>query len=294
VNRHTDRTRNIFVDATRIAEGLFATHLAVNVFLMGVAYQGGHIPLSTGAIEEAIRLNGVDVERNLAAFLWGRKYYDDAASVERYLAPAAPEDGQAKACPTELSRYQGEAYAREYSDFVARVAARAPDLEAPVARYLFKLMMYKDEYEVARLLTDPEFERRAREMWESVESIGYNLHPPLLRALGFKRKLKLGEWFGLPLRMLARLKFLRGTPLDPFGYAAVRREERELIGWYRRLIEECVEKLTPENLPLAIEIASLPDQIRGYEKIKSDSIARVKAMAASKLAEMPARVLQPQ
>jgi indolepyruvate ferredoxin oxidoreductase len=128
-----------------------------------------------------------------------------------------------------------------------------------------------------------------------VESIGYNLHPPILRALGWKKKLRLGQWFGGPLRVLAKLKVLRGTPLDLFGLAAVRREERELIVWYRSVIEECLQKLTPDNLRIAIDIASLPDRIRGYEKIKSQSIAVVKAQAVEKLAQMsraPVTVLQ--
>src|SRR5207244_5319313 len=177
-------------------------------------------------------------------------------------------------------------YADQYSEFVRKVAAREPALEEPVARYLYKLMAYKDEYEVARLLTRRSFEQQLGDMWERVESIGYNLHPPILRALGWKKKLKVGQWFGGPLRILARLRLLRGTPFDLFGYAKGRREERELIVWYRNLIEHCLEKLTPENLPLAVEIASLPDQIRGYEKIKSDSVARVKAMAAERLSQM--------
>jgi len=147
-------------------------------------------------------------------------------------------------------------------------------------------MAYKDEYEVARLLTKSSFEQQLGEMWEQVDSIGYNLHPPLLRALGWKKKLKLGQWFGGPLRILAKLKVLRETSLDLFGLAAVRREERELIVWYRGVMEQCLQKLTPDNLPIAIEIASLPDQIRGYEKIKSDSIALVKVQAAEKLAQM--------
>src|SRR5207245_6798567 len=111
--------------------------------------------------------------------------------------------------------------ADQYAGFVGQVAVKAPALEEPVARSLYKLMAYKDKYEVARLLTDPGFERQIRDMWEQVESIGYNLHPPLLRALGWKRKLKFGQWFGVPLRILARLKTLRGTPLDLFAYAAV-------------------------------------------------------------------------
>jgi indolepyruvate ferredoxin oxidoreductase len=289
INTYTDRSRNVFVDASRVAEGLFASHLAVNVFLLGVAYQGGHIPLSAAAIEEAIRLNGAEAERNLAAFLWGRKYFHDARSVEEVLAPPKPAADRlptAESRARQLREYQNDAYARQYSEFVRQVAAKAPALEEPVAVYLYKLMAYKDEYEVARLLTKRNFAEQLGDMWEQVESIGYNLHPPILRSLGWKHKLQVGQWFGGPLRILARLKGLRGTPLDLFGYARVRREERELIVWYRGLIDQCLEKLTPENLPIAIEIASLPDQIRGYEKIKSESVARVKAIAADKLAQM--------
>jgi indolepyruvate ferredoxin oxidoreductase len=292
VNSYTDRTRNVFVDASRIAEGLFASHLAVNVFLLGVAYQGGHIPLSAESIEEAIRLNGTQADRNIAAFEWGRKYYHDAKSVEAILAPPSPK-AQPLLRAQELREYQNAAYAEEYSQFVRRIAAQEPALEDPVARNLYKLMAYKDEYEVARLLTKSTFRSQLNDMWEQVDSIGYNLHPPLLRALGWKRKMKFGQWFGGPLRILAMMKFLRGTAFDPFGYAAVRREERELIVWYRGLIEQCLRDLTPGNLALAIEIASLPDQIRGYEKIKSDSVAAVKALAAEKLARMSSTSFEP-
>jgi indolepyruvate ferredoxin oxidoreductase len=186
----------------------------------------------------------------------------------------------------QLREYQNADYAKQYADFVARVAAKSPGLEEPVARYLYKLMAYKDEYEVARLLTKPSFEEQIKDTWEGVESISYNLHPPTLRSLGWKQKLKIGQWFRGPLRVLAKLKVLRGTPFNVFGYAKVRREERELIVWYRDLIEQCLQKLTPSNLPIAIEVASLPDQIRGYEDIKSESIIRVKALAAEKVAEM--------
>ena len=289
INTYTDRSRNVFVDASRIAEGLFASHLTVNVFLLGVAYQGGHIPLSAAAIEEAIRLNGADAARNLAVFHWGRKYFHDAQSVEDVLDPPKPKEARlptAEHRARELREYQNDAYAAQYTAFVRKVADREPALAEPVARYLYKLMAYKDEYEVARLLTKRSFEQQLAEMWEQVESISYNLHPPILRALGWKKKLHLGQWFGGPLRMLAGMKGLRGGPLDLFGYARVRREERELIVWYRNLIEQCLQKLTPDNIALAVEIASLPDQIRGYEKIKSDNIARVKAIAAEKLSQM--------
>ena len=286
IDASTRKGRNIYVDANRIAEALFASHLAANVFLLGVAYQGGLIPVSSNSLVEAIRLNGVDAERNVQAFLWGRKYYADAQFVEALLAPPATTQepaGLVDRRALDLERYHNRDYAEQYRAYVDRVAARQPALAEFVARYLFKLMAYKDEYEVARLLTQPEFERRTRDMWESAESISYNLHPPLLRAMGLKKKVKLGPWFRPALRLLAGMKGLRGTAFDPFGYAAIRREERALIGWYRDLVEEILEHVAPNNLGLAIEIASLPDRIRGYEQIKLSSIREVQRLAEEKL-----------
>ncbi len=289
INSCTDWGRNVFVDASRLAEGLFASHLAVNVFLLGVAYQGGLIPLSAEAIEEAIRLNKVEAERNVQAFQWGRKYYQDARFVEDLLLPPRPKEqtaGTVDRRVAELTLYQDAEYARQYLEFVREVEVREPKLVEPVARYLYKLMAYKDEYEVARLLTLPAFEQQLGDIWDQIESIAYNLHPPILRAFGWKKKLKMGGWFRAPLRLLARCKGLRGTSFDPFGYAAVRREERDLIQWYRDLIRAVLDNLSGANLPLAIEIASLPDQIRGYENIKSVSIAKAKALAADRLLAM--------
>jgi indolepyruvate ferredoxin oxidoreductase len=282
----TRKGRNIYVDAGRIAEGLFASHLAVNIFLLGVAYQGGLIPLSGKSMEEAIRLNGVDIERNLEAFLWGRKYYEDSRAVEELLDPPQPPSpilSLAERRAADLEQYQSRRYADEYRAFVDRVAAQEPALAEPVARYLYKLMAYKDEYEVARLLTQPEFERQVLDAWEAAESVSYNLHPPLLRAFGLKKNLKLGPWFRGPLRLLARMRRLRGTPFDVFGYAAIRREERALISWYRHLVEELLECVAPENLDLAREMAGLPDQIRGYEQVKLGNIREVKKLAEEKL-----------
>ena len=287
INAVTRRGHNVIVDGSRLAEGLFGSHLAVNLFLVGVAYQGGFIPLSLEAIEQAIRLNEVDVEKNLQVFEWGRKYYHDAKFVENFLAPKS-ERQEAKGLDrvAELTAYQNEGYAKSYSEFVAKTP---PELQDTVARYLFKLMAYKDEYEVGRLLTKPEFEREVRETWAEVESISYNLHPPMLRRFGAKRKLKLGSWFRTPLRMLAAMKGLRGGPLDIFGYSRHRRMERELIGWYRDLIGKVTACVNEDNVAKALEIAALPDQIRGYERIKEDNIARVKKLAEEKLAELQSR-----
>jgi indolepyruvate ferredoxin oxidoreductase len=291
ISAATRRGRNISVDANRLAEGLFGSHLAVNLFMVGVAYQGGLIPLSLQAIEKAIRLNEVDVEKNLQVFEWGRKYYHDAKSVEAILGDRSKTETPDFDRVAELTAYQDAAYARQYSDFVAEVARKAPALEETVARYLYKLMAYKDEYEVARLLTKPEFRKRIDDTFTEVESVSYNLHPPLLRQFGIKKKLKLGPWFAGPLRILASMKFLRGGAFDLFSYSPHRKAERELITWYRDLISRVVDSLTDENLPKALEIAALPDQIRGYERIKEDNIARVKKLAAEKLAEMNAPAL---
>jgi indolepyruvate ferredoxin oxidoreductase len=258
----------------------------VNLFMVGLAYQGGLIPLSLSAIEQAIRLNDVDIEKNLQVFEWGRKYYHDAKSVEELLAPRDAQDGAGFDRAAELTAYQDSAWAKQYSDFVSDVARRAPALEETVARYLYKLMAYKDEYEVARLLTSEKFARQIEDTWAEVDSVSYNLHPPLLRRFGVKKKMKLGAWFRTPLRMLASMRGLRGGALDIFGYSAHRRAERSLIDWYRGLIARVMERLTDENLAQALEIAALPDQIRGYEGIKESSIAKVKKLAEEKVAEL--------
>jgi indolepyruvate ferredoxin oxidoreductase len=252
---------------------------------MGVAFQGGLIPISVEAMEKAVELNGVDIERNLLIFSWGRKYYEDAAWVESFLK------SETKTKPPidrvqELTEYQNAAYAQEYLVFLDTIAE--PLLRDVVAKYLYKLMAYKDEYEVARLLTKPLFEQGVRDMWAEAERVSYNLHPPMLRRFGVHKKMKLGAGFRTPLLMLKRMKGLRGTPFDIFGYAAHRRMERSLIPWYRGLIEQVQANLTPENLAQALEIAALPDQIRGYEKIKEQNVAKVKQEATAKLAALKA------
>jgi len=295
INTYTRRDRNLFLDASRLAEGLFSSHMAVNIFLLGAAWQGGLIPISDTAIEEAIRLNKVDAERNVQTFLWGRKYYHDAQAVESLIAPPATHSDDRSLVErrtADLVRYQNAAYAERYAAFVREVETRQPDLAQAVARNLYKLMAYKDEYEVARLLTNPEREAQIRGMWEQVESIGYNLFPPMLRAMGLKKKLKLGAWFRTPLRVLASLKGLRGTPFDIFGYAEVRREERALIAWYEQLVRDCLDQATPDNLSLAQEIVALPGQIRGYENVKLASIRKVKGQAAEKLSALKRSLVQ--
>jgi indolepyruvate ferredoxin oxidoreductase len=289
IDAATSRGRNVYADASRIAEGLFGSHLAANMVVTGIAWQAGLIPLQLASIEKAIEWNGVEVDKNKRAFLWGRKYYQDAAFVEGILtprAPAAPAADPVEWRVRKLTEYQNAAYAAEYRAFVDRIAARRPELREPVARYLYKLMAIKDEYEVARLLTSAEFEEQARGLWEAPAALSYNLHPPLLRRFGFRRKLQLGPWFKPALRLLAALKVLRGTPFDVFGWSKHRRLERSLIPWYRELVEQALAA----EPALAAEIAALPDQIRGYEQIKEASIEKVQALAREKVAALTSAI----
>jgi indolepyruvate ferredoxin oxidoreductase len=179
----------------------------------------------------------------------------------------------------ELIRYQSMAYARQYVEFTKQVIAteakRVPgqtELGEAVARYLFKLMAYKDEYEVARLLLKDEFFQRVGAEFGDDAQLAFNLHPPLLRAFGLKRKLRLGMWFVPVLKALRALRSIRGTPLNIFGYARVRRVERQLIREYRQLIESLLTDLNEDNYRIAVQIAELPDLIRGYEDIKLASV----------------------
>jgi indolepyruvate ferredoxin oxidoreductase len=257
-------------------------HMPANMLALGAAWQRGALPLSLSALEEAIRLNGAAVEKNLAAFAWGRARVADPQAVAEAVQPPEPKraeglEGLLDVRVPELVEYQNRAYADDYVAFVREVAAveqeHTPGSTAvaeSVARHLFKLMAYKDEYEVARLhLAALPAEGR---FW-------FHLHPPLLRALGLKRKLKLGRWFVPAFRMLRAMRRLRGSFLDPFGHAKVRRIERELIGEYREMVERTLAGLAPDTAALVLEICELPDGIRGYEEIKLRSVKRFRMTA---------------
>jgi len=298
ISRATGADHVTFLDATALAETLFGDSILSNMFLVGHAYQRGLIPISGAAIESAIRLNGVAVDKNLDAFLWGRLSAHDPALVDAAAAKAAPQEQQAPPPPrdldgliahrtAELTAYQNAAYAKPYGDLVARVRAaeaeRAPGrsgLAQAVARYYFKLLAYKDEYEVARLFADPAFERGIKARFESGYTLRYHLAPPLLSKIdpetGRPQKSTYGAWMGSAFRLLARLRGLRGTALDPFGYSEDRRTERRLISDYEAVIEELLGGLDGDNYALAVDIASLPERIRGYGPIKAASIDQAK------------------
>jgi len=297
------------LDAEALAERLFGDHMPANMLLVGAAFQHGCLPLSAAAIEHAIELNGAAVAVNLAAFRWGRAALADPAAVEAAVASPAPpapvldelsaEIVAAAGAAGELHRllevrvpelvaYQDAAYARRYAEDVARVAQaereRTGPGPAPVAeayaRGLFKLMAYKDEYEVARLhLVAAEHARREDELGAGAK-VRILLHPPLLRAVGLQRKLRLGPWAFPLLRALARMRRLRGTRLDPFGRARVRRVERLLIEEYRVLVARALERLDADTAAQVAEIAALPDVVRGYEEIKLRNVERFHARAA--------------
>ncbi len=187
----------------------------------------------------------------------------------------------------ELVEYQGPRLAREYLGFVERVLAaeRAVlparcELSTAVARYLFKLMAYKDEYEVARLSLRPEFTAALRAQFPDGGKVRYRLHPPALRALGMKQKLALGRWFRPAFVALRAMRHVRGTPLDLFGYTKIRRTERSLIREYRDLVEATLSALTFQNYDGAVEVASLPDLVRGYENVKLLGVERFRTEAA--------------
>jgi indolepyruvate ferredoxin oxidoreductase len=155
-------------------------------------------------------------------------------------------------------------------------------------QYLYKLMAYKDEYEVARLHLKPAWRDQLDEMFDQPVKVSYHLHPPLLRAMGMRRKLTLGPWFNGPLALLSKLKRLRGTPFDVFGYAKVRREERQLIAWYRETLEQVLIRLNTENHAVALLIANAPDAIRGYEDIKMARVTETKETVATHLERLTA------
>ena len=317
IDRVTRKDPNVYVDATAMAEALFDDHMATNPILMGAAYQAGALPISAASIERAIRLNGVAVEMNLLAFRWGRMAVVDAKYVEGAVKRATGKVSEAPALTAEdrrlvdsvgatgellrllevrvpdLREYQSADYARRYVDFVKRVAQEEAEktpgrsgVSVAVARHLYKLMAYKDEYEVARLHLDAAMRAEVEAKWGGPVKLSWHLHPPLLRALGLRRKIRLGAWFAPAFKALRAMKGLRGTRLDIFGYAEVRRVERQLGDEYRQLIETVLAKLGPANHDAAVAIAELPDEIRGYEQIKLDSVKRFRENAAQLISQL--------
>ncbi|MEJ2869506.1 indolepyruvate ferredoxin oxidoreductase family protein [Actinomycetospora sp. OC33-EN08] len=293
------------VDAQRISEALFGDHLPTNVLMLGAAWQHGVVPVSAEALEQAIRLNGTAVETTLTAFRWGRAAAIDHDAVLAAVTPPTPAvvavdersaaladfvEGLEDVLATriaDLTGYQDAAYAARYAEEVRRVTALATDAAGPddgsrigaaYARGLHRLMAYKDEYEVARLHLDPvEVARREAEYGADAD-VSVMLHPPVLRALGMQRKIRLrGRVAELAFRGLRAARRLRHTPLDVFGLAHVRAVERALVGEYQQAVRAGVEALPATGVDLVVEIAGLAEDVRGYEEVKLRNVERFRA-----------------
>lgn len=286
-----------FVDATRLATALIGDSIAANLFLLGFAYQRGLVPLSAQSIEQAITLNGMSVDANHRALRWGRAAAVDMAAVaaeagggtDTQSAPLEDTlDGLIRRRSNDLTAYQNATYARHYREFIAHVrlveGQRTPGQEAfsdSVARAYHKLLAYKDEYEVARLYTDGRFRRQIAEQFDGKFSLQFSLAPPLISerdgTSGYLKKRLYGPWMMSVYRLMAKFKFLRGGKFDLFGYSPERRAERAQIGAYEAVVRELLGSLTRDNHPLAVEIARLPLQMRGFGHVKQ---ANVKAATA--------------
>jgi indolepyruvate ferredoxin oxidoreductase len=297
-----------FIDATRLATALLGDSIGTNLFMLGFAYQKGFVPVSGAAIDRAIELNGVAVAFNREAFLWGRLAAHRRAEVEAEAAPRQPVAAETLSTTLEeaisrrigfLTRYQNVAYAARYENLVREVesAERAKakgqtGLADAVARSLFKLMAYKDEYEVARLYTGDEFKNQLNAQFEGDFHLEFHLAPPLVaerdQRTGHLKKRAYGPWLMRAFAVLAKLKGLRGTPFDIFGYSEERRIERRLIGEYEALVNELIAGLTSANHALAIALAKLPERIRGYGHIKEANLKTAKAEEARLLAQFRA------
>jgi indolepyruvate ferredoxin oxidoreductase len=283
-----------FVDATAAANALVGNAIGANMFVLGYAYQAGYVPLSSQAIRRAIELNGEAVAMNLSAFDWGRAVFAEPSAIEANLGggaqatPAGEQNLEAIVARRAafLAAYQNAAYAARYEAVVARVAdaerKRAPKaggLAGIVARNLFKLMAYKDEYEVARLYADGSFQRQVAQAFEGDLRFEFHLAPPLLAAkdpvTGEAKKMRFGPWMMTAFRALAAMRFLRGGRLDIFGYSAERREERALISEYEALCDELIAGLTPANHATALALAAIPEKIRGYGHVKARHLAAI-------------------
>jgi len=280
------------ISATRLATALFGDAIAANMFLLGHAWQKGLVPISRGAIMKAIELNGAGVTMNSNAFAWGRRSAVDLDFVRREagfgpapLAETKTLDEIVALRVDFLTAYQNAAYAERFRALVEKARnvekTIAPGQEAfagTVARAAFKLMAYKDEYEVARLHRDPAFRSQLAGQFEGDFRLKYNLAPPMLTRIdprtGHPAKIALGRWIEPLFGILARMKGLRGTRFDPFGRTAERRMERRLVEEYFALVDDLVAHLAPDNLPAATELARLPEEVRGYGHVKLAAVAR--------------------
>ena len=278
-----------FLDASAAATALFGSSIGANMILLGAVYQAGLLPLGAAALTRAIELNGEATAMNLAAFAWGRALSIDPSALAGRLPMAEPPRNDSLEAliarrAAFLADYQDAGWAARYRESVAAAATaerqRAPGGNAfarAAAESLFKLMAYKDEYEVARLYTDGAFAAELRDAFEGDLRVTIHLAPPLLARrdpiTGEAKKIAFGPWILPALRGLAKLRRLRGTPFDLFGYSAERRAERAMIADHEALLEELAAGLNAENRALAVALAATPQAIRGFGHVKAKALA---------------------
>lgn len=288
------------VRANELMERIMGNTVYSNVFLLGYAWQRGLVPVALEALLRAIEINAVNIEENCRALSWGRIAAEDLQHVVltggliAVDPPAKSLDELIEHRSGLLVAYQNAEYAQQYRDVISAVSdseqAACPGhtaLSEAAAKYLYKLMAYKDEYEVARLYTDGDFLKKLGETFEGDYQLSFHMAPPIFNrgqdALGRPKKSAFGPWMLAALKLLAKFKCIRGTALDPFGRLADRREERELIADYRSMLEELTNGLTESNHAIAVECASLPDQVRGYGPVKAESIRQYRELRVAQL-----------
>lgn len=299
-----------FLPGTKVAEALMGDSIATNPFMLGVAFQMGLIPVSRAALEKAIELNGIAVKANMRAFLWGRRMAHDPKAVLKMVdkaeaSTAAPKQDDTIATSLEdivakriaaLKEYQNDSLARRYKDLVdkvvtaeGRVGRADGSLAIAVARYYYKLLAIKDEYEVARLFTNGKFMKSVRDRFEGDYTLKFHLAPPLFAErdpeTGELKKREYGPWMMSAFGLLAKLKGLRGTPLDIFGYSEERKMERRLITDYETVIGDIIAGLSASNYDTAIELAEVPEHIRGYGHVKERHVKLAKDTEAKLMAK---------
>jgi indolepyruvate ferredoxin oxidoreductase len=297
IRASTGENAATFVDATALATHLLGDAIGTNLFLLGMAWQQGLVPVSGAALERAIELNGTAIEANLKAFLWGRRAALNPQGVEHYAHPHPHEtpaprttDELIKARSADLAAYQDAAYARRYRLQVDRWRDATPDFSELVARNYYKLLAIKDEYEVARLYNDPSFREQIGELFEGDYEIRYQLAPPLISPVdadtGRPRKHDFGPWMGTAFRWLAKFKALRGTAFDPFGRSEERRAERQLVADYEADLNLALAGRTAENADAIRRLLSWPEQVRGYGVVKTRNIAEAMKLRAAARSEL--------
>ena len=293
-----------FLNATKLATALMGDSIAANLFLLGAAYQKGYLPLSLEAIEGAIEINGVAVEANKQTFAWGRLAAHDLAAVETIAAPlvighaaeteALSLEQQIDKRVAYLTDYQDAAYAARYRVLVDRAieaskskASGLDGLAEAVALNFFRLMAYKDEYEVARLYTDGRFMDQINQQFEGDFTLRMHMAPPLIaqrdQTSGHPKKREFGPWMLRAMPLLARMRGLRGGAFDIFGRTAERRMERQLIVDYEATMAEVMAGLEHDNFSMAVNIAEVPDRIRGFGHVKEKALAKAKKAEAEML-----------